>query len=74
MNENVCGFCRHYHLLPRPRDASGAVDMSQPQQGECREGPPHLTSLPTPQGQMQLCGYPPLPANFPACGRFEEAC
>lgn len=67
----TCGQCRHYHLLPRPRMVNGATDMSQPQQGECREGPPHLTIHLHQGQQLMLAGYPQLPVEFVACDRFE---
>jgi len=64
----TCGTCRHWHAKPRQ-----SLDLSQPQRGDCREGPPHTTSLPGPQGLNVFSTYPDLPAQFPACDRHAPA-
>lgn len=66
MTEPTCGTCRHWHAGPR-----NTMDLGQPQQGDCREGPPHATSLPNPPQMMMFCNYPRLPATFPACSRHQ---
>lgn len=60
----TCETCRHWHKVIDPSNIRDS-------KGQCREGPPSLTMLPTnqPGAMMQLCGYPETPANFPACGR-----
>jgi hypothetical protein len=61
----TCGTCRHWHAKPR-----NTLDLSQPQRGDCREGPPHTTTLPGPQGNVgTFSTYPDLPSGFPACDR-----
>lgn len=63
----TCGTCRHWHAKPR-----NTLDLSQPARGDCREGPPHTTSLPGPGGQIgTLSTYPDLPAHFAACSRHQ---
>lgn len=61
-----CGTCNHWHAKP-----CQSLDLSQPQRGDCREGPPHTTSLPAgPGGQVSMfSAYPDLPAHFAACDR-----
>lgn len=72
----TCQSCRHWvdqgpQLLP-----SGQPNVTQPHQGECRE---RLRS----QGLIQktahgpalvawMSGYPQIPANFPACGQYQQ--
>lgn len=64
----TCSTCRHWHAKPR-----NTMDLSQPPRGDCREGPPHTTSLPGPNGSIgTLSTYPDLPGNFAACSRHEE--
>lgn len=66
MSKN-CGTCRHFNPNPIP---PGPVDMSQPVQGSCREGPPNTTSIPGGQGQIMLfTSYPNVSDQYPACSR-----
>jgi len=38
--------------------------------GECHRVPPNFSMVPTPQGMAGVCGYPQVPAKYPACGEF----
>ena len=68
-NEQACGNCHHWHKQPLQ---PGQVPMvGQPAQGQCREGPPSVTSIPAPQGLMQVTDYPKPAENCPACSRFK---
>lgn len=61
----TCGTCRHWIKKP-----TNALQLGAEAQGDCMEGPPHLTMLPGPGGQqLALSGYPLLQASFPACHR-----
>jgi hypothetical protein len=56
-----CGTCKHFHR--------NADDLKR---GQCREGPPHATTIPLDQAaktQLVLSSYPNLPEDFPACDR-----
>ena len=69
-NENQCGQCYHFHRLPR-----ASVDLSQPVQGECLEGPPGQVAVPVQTGMGQaalqwVVRYPVVPENFRSCHRF----
>jgi hypothetical protein len=67
----TCKDCKHWHILPRPRDASGAVDMSVPVAGECREHL-HAGLMRHQSGAMVwVSGYPPVSEENPICGRFQ---
>lgn len=65
--EAQCGNCRFYFFLPRQKDKSGAVDMSVPQQGQCRKFPPSIVF--TPQGVVSA--FPLLPVVHAACHQYE---
>ncbi len=62
----TCGTCKHwYKNQPTPQDRIG-----EPKQGECREGPPCVTSIPNNQGGiMSITAYAPMQENFVACSR-----
>lgn len=64
----TCFTCAHWHAKPKT-----AATLGQPQRGDCRFGPPNVTSIPAgPQGQVaQFSAYPDLPANFAACSQHE---
>lgn len=74
----TCGMCRHWHAIaPQARvtPMGRAVEVGGPQEGECREGPPAVVVVPMqlPDGRVHPetgVLYPPVQANFPACGRF----
>jgi hypothetical protein len=66
MSELTCGACRHFR--PHPRRS---MDLSQPQQGDCREGPPTATSLPQGPQVILLCNFPVVHEQHPACSRHQ---
>lgn len=64
-NELTCHTCKHWHA----QEATAAT-IGQIKRGDCRQGPPHATSLPDGRGNLGVVSsYPLLPANFPACGQ-----
>lgn len=66
---NVCGNCKHWV-------ASGtrSLIVGDPQQGECRWGPPGWTIVAQPNGQAhKITSYSVVHDKWPACGRFELA-
>lgn len=64
-NAETCGTCQHWHAL-----AANPLALNE-RRGECREGPPHVTTLPSERGPMAISNYPNLPAGFQACGRHK---
>ncbi len=58
-----CGTCKHWAKMPA--DPANFRDR----RGQCRESPPHATTIPHGNGQILLASYPQLPAEFPACSR-----
>jgi hypothetical protein len=64
----TCEYCVHWKRQPvNPHNIREVL-------GECREGPPHTTTLPGANGQvMRVSSYPQLPPNFPACDRHKVA-
>lgn len=64
--QRTCGMCSHWVRIVDPSNIGQA-------KGECRAAPPSLTLLPRPGGALaQLCGYPPVGPNFPACGQWAQ--
>ena len=66
----TCSTCRHWFKMPPPPAQRGPAlltGQAQPEMGQCREGPPHLTILPN---GVQVSDYPPVSAGFPACGHY----
>ena len=61
-----CGSCVHWHKGP-----TNPANLAEVK-GECREGPPQIVALNTPQGLAMMAQYPVLQPTFPACGRHEE--
>lgn len=60
----TCDTCKFWHPF-----AVDPINLGAEKRGECREGPPHATSIPQ-QGRLAVvASYPNLPAGFPACGR-----
>lgn len=59
-----CGNCRHWHRIVNPANLAE-------RNGECRQGPPSVTVLPGPQGQMFLTAYSRMHDQFPACSKIE---
>ena len=67
-----CGDCQHWHQ--NPTDPNNLASGRSPnRQGQCREGPPHLTMIPVGNGIASLVGYPgPLVETFTACDRWSQ--
>jgi hypothetical protein len=67
VEEKTCGTCRHWHQRPIDPNNLGAE-----RQGDCREGPPALLTIPAPRSVQGVAVYPALPSAFPACSRHCE--
>lgn len=64
----ICGACIHWHRLPKNPMALQAQQM-----GQCRESPPGVTLLPSPQGVAIITDYPQPSEEFPACSRYKAS-
>lgn len=64
---NKCGDCEHWNKL-----GVDSMQIGQGRRGECREGPPHVTTFIRPDGAVagSACSYPNVPETFAACDRF----
>lgn len=73
LHPTVCGGCRHWRAQPQnPMQLAKEDDRN----GECRQGPPHVTVIFAQTGQGvaaagQAAQYPVLPRKFPACSKYE---
>jgi len=69
---STCEHCLHWYELERPITA-GAMDLSQPRTGQCRERlQVALVQNPEHGGLVPMSFYPGTPHTFPACGQFLE--
>lgn len=62
----ICRNCQHWHQ----RDLD-PMNLAAPRGGECREQL-HVLLMPLTGGLGLQTLYPPVPADWPACGRFVE--
>lgn len=58
-----CGQCCHWFKI------EGGIELQRVPQGQCRRMPPSAQMV---NAQQTAAFYPPVPADFGACGEFKS--